>query len=562
MVDLALRSAVIGATSRVENISDRITVSTGKLSSGQRIPSPKDDIANFAISSRLATSIIAQNAINANLSTGVSMGQAADGVYSQTVELMQRMKILALQASSENLGDTERELLDREYQKLLLEVDRIAKDAKFNGISLAETGLFAATSIEGGLTYAGGDLPAGSFIAPGVAVDVGGAINLMRTTVNPDGTGGNVGNNSRGAYLNDTTYDLSEGLTASIQLRMGATLGGGTQPGGGFNFVLFDGDGVDWSGASGADGLGVASAGRMSYIADEATSTPVANGYLSVGLDSRGVYGLPSTVRDTVTIIGSEPGDLVNSLPVSAFPAGLDGPGGGTTSAQQRSLDLNVTLTSDGVLNVVLTDVGAGVSVDVATDLDISGLTAPETVKFGLIGHNGGGRQQILIDSFSVSAGVVGSTNLQNLMNEAGIAFKASVDSISPNQELLLPIFDATARGVGLNGTSIGAKSDAEIAITQLDAGLELAVEARAIIGAATSIFEGAIDTLSTKVEKLERARSGLSDLNIAAEVSRLTALQLQQISGLEVISRSQETLRTMSLVFNGAESVSRVFRG
>ena len=40
-------------------------------------------------------------------------------------------KVLAIQASSENLGDTERSFLDVEFQALTNEVDRISQDIPF-----------------------------------------------------------------------------------------------------------------------------------------------------------------------------------------------------------------------------------------------------------------------------------------------------------------------------------------------------------------------------------------------------------------------------------------------
>src|SRR3546814_7806791 len=46
------------------------------------------------------------------------------------------MKTLAVQAGSDQLGNTERAMLDTEYQALVSEIDRIAGSTTFNGMNL------------------------------------------------------------------------------------------------------------------------------------------------------------------------------------------------------------------------------------------------------------------------------------------------------------------------------------------------------------------------------------------------------------------------------------------
>jgi flagellin len=60
----------------------------------------------------------------------------ADGAMSQVNDIMIRMKTLSIQAASGQLLDTERGILDTEYQALLAETDRIAADTEFNGNQL------------------------------------------------------------------------------------------------------------------------------------------------------------------------------------------------------------------------------------------------------------------------------------------------------------------------------------------------------------------------------------------------------------------------------------------
>jgi flagellin len=59
--------------------------------------------------------------------------QTAEGGLEETTNLLVRMRELTIQSASDTVGDSERALLDGEYQQLVSEVDRIAKATTFNG---------------------------------------------------------------------------------------------------------------------------------------------------------------------------------------------------------------------------------------------------------------------------------------------------------------------------------------------------------------------------------------------------------------------------------------------
>lgn len=112
------------------------TASLAKLSSGTRVVSARDDAASLAIGSRLNAEVAALRQASVNAGQAVSMLQIADGAMSKVQDILVRMKTLAVQAGSGQLSNTERSMLDTEYQALLNEVDRIAQDTEFNGNQL------------------------------------------------------------------------------------------------------------------------------------------------------------------------------------------------------------------------------------------------------------------------------------------------------------------------------------------------------------------------------------------------------------------------------------------
>lgn len=113
-----------------------MTDALAKLSSGTRVVSAKDDAASLAIGSRLAAEVSALKQAQVNAGQATSMLQVADGAMARTQDILMRMKTLAVQAGSGQLGGTERNMLNTEYQQLVSEVDRLAQATNFNGNQL------------------------------------------------------------------------------------------------------------------------------------------------------------------------------------------------------------------------------------------------------------------------------------------------------------------------------------------------------------------------------------------------------------------------------------------
>lgn len=110
--------------------------SVAKLSSGSRVLSAKDDAASLAIGSRLRAEVSALKQAQVNAGQAVSMLQIADGALSRINDILVRMKSLSVQASSGQLSNTERGMLNQEFTALNSEIDRIADDTEFNGTKL------------------------------------------------------------------------------------------------------------------------------------------------------------------------------------------------------------------------------------------------------------------------------------------------------------------------------------------------------------------------------------------------------------------------------------------
>ena len=113
--------------------------------SGLRINSAKDDAAGFAIAERFLSNIRGLSQVARDTSDGVSLAQTAQGALSATNDSLQRMRELAVQVGNGTLSSADREKLQKEFEQLSGEVDRVAKSTAFNGQKLLDGSFSAAT---------------------------------------------------------------------------------------------------------------------------------------------------------------------------------------------------------------------------------------------------------------------------------------------------------------------------------------------------------------------------------------------------------------------------------
>lgn len=107
-----------------------------RLSSGFRINKAADDAAGLAISENLRALTRGLRQANRNANDGISLVQVAEGSLNESSNMLIRLRELAVQSSSDTIGDTERKFLDVEYQQLKSEIQRITDSTSFNGYDL------------------------------------------------------------------------------------------------------------------------------------------------------------------------------------------------------------------------------------------------------------------------------------------------------------------------------------------------------------------------------------------------------------------------------------------
>jgi flagellin len=116
-----------------------------KLSSGQRINRAGDDASGLAVSEKMRSQIRGLNQANRNIENGVSFIQSTEGYLTETTDILQRVRELAVQSANGIYSDEDRMQIQVEVSQLVSEVDRVASQAQFNGMNIL-TGGFAKES--------------------------------------------------------------------------------------------------------------------------------------------------------------------------------------------------------------------------------------------------------------------------------------------------------------------------------------------------------------------------------------------------------------------------------
>ncbi|NJM33118.1 MAG: flagellin FliC [Limnobacter sp.] len=135
MLGINTNGASLNAQMNLGRSQGSLDTSIGRLSSGLRVNSAKDDAAGLAIAERMTAQIRGFDTAARNANDGISLLQVADGALGKISDNLQRMRELGVQSKNGTLNATDRANLDREFQELSSEVQRVAFGTTFNGNS-------------------------------------------------------------------------------------------------------------------------------------------------------------------------------------------------------------------------------------------------------------------------------------------------------------------------------------------------------------------------------------------------------------------------------------------
>ena len=139
-------SSALRATNAATQANKMLGTAMERLSSGKRINSAKDDAAGLAIASSMTSQIRGMNQGIRNANDGISMAQTAEGALDEVSNMMQRVRELAVQATSGTYSEQDRTNIQAEVTQLKDQMTAVLGNTEFNGSKLFN-GTAGATGI-------------------------------------------------------------------------------------------------------------------------------------------------------------------------------------------------------------------------------------------------------------------------------------------------------------------------------------------------------------------------------------------------------------------------------
>ncbi|GIR79447.1 MAG: hypothetical protein CM15mP81_09570 [Alphaproteobacteria bacterium] len=127
--------------------NSEMKVAMERLSTGKRINAAGDDAAGLSISSKLRAQVDSLNAAIKNSSDALAMVSTIEGALVETTSILQRMRTLAVQSSSDTNTGNDRTYLQDEVNQLITEINRISGNTEFNSTKLLD-GTFTDKNIQ------------------------------------------------------------------------------------------------------------------------------------------------------------------------------------------------------------------------------------------------------------------------------------------------------------------------------------------------------------------------------------------------------------------------------
>jgi flagellin len=478
---MVINTNVLALTTQrsLSNTQSSLSTSMERLSTGLRINSAKDDAAGLGITDRMTSQIRGLNQAVRNAGDAISLSQTAEGAMSESSNILQRMRELAIQSANDSNSASDRANLQKEVNQLQQELDRIVNTTTFNGKKLLD-GSFAAAQFQ-----------VGSNAHETISVTIG---NVSSNA---------IGNNTTDSYsavgsINEAVQAAANNVAAQ-GLTLSGSLGSGT---------------VSVGAADSAKSIAAAVNNQTEDSGVSATATTYAK------LDT---LGADDTVSFTLT--GSSSATVSASITTADFSNLAD-----AINDVAGQTGVTATLSDDGTYITLNSSTGEDIAISnfdagtATTDMELTGLQADGTTEVGTA--------VTLIET------TPGSTDLGTVGGVVSFNSSSAFTVESDTGTTLINTSQASSAEY-VTAVDISTVSGSNDAIAILDAALVAISDTRSSLGAIQNRLETTISNLSSISENVSSARSRVQDADFAAETSNMTRAQILQQAGVAMLSQA-----------------------
>ncbi|MDA9164981.1 flagellin [Alphaproteobacteria bacterium] len=487
--------AVVSAANMAK-FGRELDTSIERLSSGLRINSAKDDAAGMAIVSKMEAQVRGVTQAIRNATDSQKLIDTSEGAHVETLNILQRMRELAVQASNDTNQALDRSFLNAEATQLIAEIDRIANQTTWNSEKILD-GNFSSKQFQLGanknekVTYSidsAKSAAIGNYEVNGTAdVESTSSSGILAHTLTVSG------------YIGSSTVSVSAGASAadvvsSINTKTAST-------------------GVKAEAVTKAKIDSVDATGTVAFTLSNGTSTVNISADITDTSDLRAlkdaVNAKAGTTGITAEMLSTSNASLIlthstgEDIIIDAY----------THSGSSKTMDLHV-LDADG--NEIS---GAGFV------LDLNGTTAGTADMAVVTG-------QIDFDShktFTVVSDV----------NTAGDNFLSTTAS-------------NTSELSAISAISLGTASGAESAISVIDAAINKINQSRADLGAISNRLDSTISNLTNVATNVEGSMSNIRDADFSQETSKLTRAQILTQAATSMLAQANTSKQSILALLQG----------
>jgi flagellin len=489
-----------------------------QLSTGLRVNGAGDDAAGLAISSRMTSQIRGLDQAVRNANDAMSLLETADGALVEVSDMMQRMRELAVQSSSDTNSAADRAYLQMEFAALSEEIVRVRDTTTFNGMKLLNG--------DGAFTFQiGADASQTMNVAiSDIAAAAGGGTTIAPAITDATGTAGMIAEIDLGAetfaegdklFLKIADVSLTYTMTAEDIADIANAAGG-----------------------SGTDGAGDLVGRKIaSMINNDSRLQGVV--LAEVTNDGSDVLTLTGIDLDDPYTVEASYSSVTSITPASS--TGPDGTNGQITtfdfaaehlaspysvgdkiSLTVGDVEISLTITAEDVAD--LENAAGGSGTDGAGDLVAIKLAS-------LINSNATLKDSVLAEYTNDGTAVLTLTGL-----DVDNPFTAVATSTSQS-------------ATGISG-DISTQTGASSAISSLTASIESLDSQRAVIGASINRLTHTVDNLTNISSNTAASRSRIIDTDYAEATAELARTQIiQQAATAMLAQANQQPAAVLSLL-------------
>ena len=148
MLSINTNVGALQAAQSSYSVNKSMETSMERMASGKRINSAADDAANLAISTRITAEIQGLKQSIKNAADAQSLLNVTEGALSEVHTILLRMRELAVQSANETVRDQDRDMLQMEVGQLESEIQRIADDTTWSGMTLLAGGFTTGATFQ------------------------------------------------------------------------------------------------------------------------------------------------------------------------------------------------------------------------------------------------------------------------------------------------------------------------------------------------------------------------------------------------------------------------------